>query len=190
MNEIGITIPVPVPVPVSVSVPRFMLEDDIDFSGMDTTAESNLELRRKRPGKVFPHLVDRAAFIDTIRLSVDTDDGPQRECLVEDEDYSTLRPGSTYAHKIEGKCGLTGNLVTVQYGKVKRFERVPSCSLKVRSESTPMTGSQINLLSRILEPTPKALFQGRPCISQRSLDCESSIRLRRNMMFICTVHGC
>ena len=65
MDDLEITIPVP------VSVPRFMLEDDIDFSGTDTTAESNLEFRKKRPGKVFPHLVDRAAFIDTIRLSVD-----------------------------------------------------------------------------------------------------------------------
>src|ERR1700739_972254 len=125
MDDLEITIPVP------VSVPRFMLEDDIDFSGTDTTAESNLEFRKKRPGKVFPHLVDRAAFIDTIRLSVDTDDGPPRECLVEDGASSPLRPGSTYDHKIEGKCGLTGNPVTVQYGKVKHFERVPSCSLKV-----------------------------------------------------------
>src|SRR5436190_14727931 len=101
--------------------PKFMLEDDMDFDpteGSSTTEQKLREWRRARLRNVFPHLVDRAAFIDTIRLSVDTTGKAQAGCLAEAEDQSILRPGSTYSHKIEAKCRLTGNPVRIQYGKV------------------------------------------------------------------------
>src|SRR4051812_40864373 len=65
--------------------PKFMLEDDIDFGPPEggSTAEQNIrEWRRTRLRNVFPHLIDRAAFIDTIRLSVDTTGKAETGCLV------------------------------------------------------------------------------------------------------------
>jgi hypothetical protein len=135
-----------------------MLEDDIDFGpreGSSTTEQKLREWRRARLRNVFPPLIDRAAFIDTIRLSVDTTGKAETGCLAEAEDQSILRPGSTYSHKIEAKCRLTGNPVRIQYGKVKNFHRIPSHSVTVWSETTPMTGAQINLLTRSLFPNAR-----------------------------------
>jgi hypothetical protein len=108
----------------------------------------------KREGKVFPHLVDKAAFIDTIKLSVHSNRKPMLDEIIDWENCGILTSsGSNYARRIDGKWKSTGNPITILYGKVNRFKAVPPVSMIVRSESMPVTGAQIDKLVASVFPT-------------------------------------
>lgn len=109
-------------------------------------------LNQKREGKVFSHLVDKAAFIDTIRLSVHSDQRPRLDEITDQQNKGILSSGSNYARMITGTWTATGNPITILYGKVNRFSAVPPVSLTVRSESVPVTGAQINKMVESMFP--------------------------------------
>lgn len=108
---------------------------------------------RSREGKVFPHLVNKAAFIDTIRLSVHSDQRPRLAEITDHQNIGILSRHSNYARKITGTWTATGNPIMILYGKVNRFPEVPPVSLTVRSESMPVTGAQINRMVEAVFPT-------------------------------------
>lgn len=108
---------------------------------------------RKREGKVFPHLVDQAAFVDTIRLSVHSDQRPRLDEIPNQQNIGILSRHSNYCRMITGNWTKTGNPVTILYGKVNRFSRVPPASVTVRSESIPVTAAHINKMVESVFPT-------------------------------------
>jgi hypothetical protein len=119
----------------------------------DTYSAEGKECRDfKRAGKVFGHLVDKAAFVDTITLSVDCGEKPRLEKIVERKSDGIMSRQSNYARMVRGKWIVTGNPVTILYGKVNRFSGVPPCRLTVRSEATPVTGAQVNKLVQSIFP--------------------------------------
>jgi hypothetical protein len=107
---------------------------------------------RKKEGKVFPHLVDKAAFVDTIRLSVYSDQKPRVDGIADQKNVGILSLRSNYARRITGISTATGNEITILYGKVNRFSAVPPVSMTVRSESIPVTAAQINKMVESVFP--------------------------------------
>jgi hypothetical protein len=102
--------------------------------------------------KVFPYLLNKAAFVDTIRMSVWSDEKPIPDQLLDAKNDGILSGKPLYARRLSGRTPLTGNPVRILYGKVSRFERVPSCRVDMRSEDVPLTGSQVNETIRLLLP--------------------------------------
>jgi hypothetical protein len=101
---------------------------------------------------VFPYLLNKAAFVDTIWMSVWTDEKPVLYQLLDEKREGILKSGSPYARLVEGKAPLTGNPVQILYGKVSRFPRVPPCRVTMWSEEVPLTGAQVNEAMRLLLP--------------------------------------
>jgi hypothetical protein len=117
------------------------------------TTEENERRYRMREGKVFSYLVDQAAFVDTISLSVDSDQKPRLNEITDQESVGILSRHSNYSRKVTGRWKVTENPVTILYGKVNRFSSVPPCRLTVRSESLPVTGAQVNKLAESIFTT-------------------------------------
>ena len=128
--------------------------------GIDPTVESRrryqpIESRRwtqKRAGKVFPHLVDQAAFVDTITISVNSAQRPRLDEIADQKNVGILSRRNNYSRMVTGNWTVTGNPVTILYGKVNRYPRVPPCSVTIRSESMPVTGAQVNKLVESIFP--------------------------------------
>ena len=106
---------------------------------------------------MFSYLVDKAAFVDTIRLSVHSDQRPRLDEITDQQNRGILSSGSNYARKITGTWTATGNPITILYGKVNRFSAVPPVCLTVRSESMPVTGAQINKMVESVFPTARGV---------------------------------
>jgi len=102
--------------------------------------------------KVFPYLLNKAAFVDTIVMSVWTEGKPILGQLLDEKPKGILKPGASYARLVKGKSSLTGNPVRILYGKVSRFPRVPPCRVTMWSEEVPLTGAQVNETMRLLLP--------------------------------------
>ena len=102
--------------------------------------------------KVFPYLLSKAAFIDTILLSVWTEDKPILGKLLDENKKPILNGTSRYARLVKGRAPLTGNPVEIVYGKLSRFSNVPPCQVRMRSEEVPLTGAQVNETMRLLFP--------------------------------------
>jgi hypothetical protein len=102
--------------------------------------------------KVFPYLLNKAAFIDTILMSVWTERKPILGQLLDENNKPILNRKSPYARCVKGKAPLTGNPVQILYGKVSRFPRVPPCRVTMWSEEVPLSGSQVNETIRLLFP--------------------------------------
>jgi hypothetical protein len=102
--------------------------------------------------KVFPYLLNKAAFIDTIWMSVWTEGKPTTTQLLDFRNDPILTAKSFYARCLSGKSSLTGNPVQIFYGKVSRFPRVPPCRVRMRSEEVPLTGAQVNETMRLTFP--------------------------------------
>lgn len=107
---------------------------------------------RRRDERVFPHLVDTAALVDTIWLSVDSDQNPRVDDIFSWDNSAFLPAHSQFSRMITTSCTVTGNPVTILYGKAKRFAGVPSFALLVQSDLIPMTAAQINKLVESLFP--------------------------------------
>jgi hypothetical protein len=103
-------------------------------------------------GKVFRYLLNEAAFVDTIALSVWTEENTILDQLLDARNIGILSRNSFYARRLSGRAPLTGNPVDVLYGKVSRFPRVPPCRVVLRSEEVPLTGAQVNETMRLLFP--------------------------------------
>jgi hypothetical protein len=131
--------------------------------------------------KVFRYLLNEAAFVDRIVLSVWTDRKPVPDQLVDSKSIGILSRKSRYARRLSGKCPLTGNPVEVLYGKVSRFPRVPPCSVALRSETVPLTGSQVNETMRSLFPTATRI---QPVLVELTFD------FRKRNVFVGRLHQC
>jgi hypothetical protein len=103
-------------------------------------------------GRVFRYLIDQAAFVDTIRLSAFTNQRPELDQLADVKSIGIRSEKSTYSRKVSGIWNVTGNPVSIAYGRVNRFPRVPDASLTVRSESRPVTGAELNKLVGTIFP--------------------------------------
>src|ERR1035441_384564 len=103
--------------------------------------------------KVFPYLLSKAAFIDTILLSVWTEDKTILGKLLDENKKPILNGTSRYARLVKGRAPLTGNPVEIVYGKLSRFSNVPPCQVRMRSEEVPLTGAQVNETMRLIFPT-------------------------------------
>jgi hypothetical protein len=104
---------------------------------------------RSLSSRHFPHLVNTAAFIDTVGFSIDGKlaDAYEQE-LIESKDTGILHPGVVYSRCIFARAWLTGNPVTIHHGRVKKFRNVALLKFTIRSEKVPVTGAQTILLIR------------------------------------------
>ncbi len=101
---------------------------------------------------VFPYLVNEAAFVHKIVMSVWTEEKPVLYQLLDEKREGILKPDSRYARSFKGKAPLTGNPLETVYAKVSRFPRVPPCQVTMRSEEVPLSGAQVNESMRLLFP--------------------------------------
>lgn len=92
----------------------------------------------------FPHLIDHAAFIDTLMISVwgRRRLRPLRPVRAFDS-YPIGGPRRPFARCLPGVCDFTGNPVLFNYGRNPRLGRAPDLSLYARSESAPLTRNEI-----------------------------------------------
>jgi hypothetical protein len=102
-------------------------------------------------GGIFSHLIDEAAFVDRVDLSLWGKRRRRPEGMV-----SILRgfpiggPESLYARAVEGVCPVTGNPFQLKYGVRRWPRRVPPVRLILRSQRTPLSGAQVELVSSAL----------------------------------------
>src|SRR5580704_3296954 len=102
----------------------FMAQPEVTTTTVSPEINPTVEKERRnrrREGKVFSHLVDKAAFVDTITLSVDSDQKPQLDEIVDQKNEGIRSKHSNYARMVTGRWKVTGNPVTILYGKVNRF---------------------------------------------------------------------
>ena len=106
---------------------------------------------RKPSSRVFPWLVDKAAFVDKIVLSVNGKLKADFEYeLIDAESKGILRPGTLYCRSVSGVFGLTDDPVVIRYGKAKKFTNVPAVQIVMQSEAVPVTAAQAMLLVKKL----------------------------------------
>lgn len=117
--------------------------------------------------KAFWYLLNEAAFIHKVVLSVWTDEKPIPDQLLEAENIGIGSPKSRYARRLWGITPLTGNPVEVLYGKLSRFPRVPPCRVTMWSKEVPLTGAQVNETMRLLFPTATRI---RPVLVELTFD--------------------
>ena len=99
--------------------------------------------------KIFPHFVNRIAFLDTVSFSVNGAlAGNCEKNLVHKIDTGILRPGVVFSRCLFAETRLTGNQITIHHGRVKKFSNVPPLKVKLRSEKRPVTGAEAIFLIR------------------------------------------
>jgi hypothetical protein len=135
--------------------------------------------------KVFPYVLNRAAFIDTITMSVWGMEKLVRGQLLDEKPVPILsrKSKSTYAWRVTGKAPLTGNPVRILYGKNSRFPRVPPCRVTMWSEEAVLTGAQVNETMRLIFPAAQGI---QPTQVELTFDLQgaSVAKLHRQM-----IHG-
>jgi hypothetical protein len=100
---------------------------------------------------VFGYLTDQAAFIDRVDLSLRGKRRRRPKGMV-----SVVRRfpiggrESLYARAVEGLCPATGNPFQLKYGVRRWPGRVPPVRLILRSQLTPLSGAQAELVSSSL----------------------------------------
>jgi hypothetical protein len=100
---------------------------------------------------VFQHLADQASFIDKVVLSLW---GDRRARPSECVQLGSTRPiggkERQYARSLAGICVATGNAIELRYGRLVPYDRVPPLRLALRSVAMPLTGAQVEMVSRSL----------------------------------------
>jgi hypothetical protein len=119
---------------------------------MTTPQRSRPNRKRKKSETTFAHTIDRAAFVDTIVLSINAGARLRWQALSNVKHHPILHERGNYSRAAEGIWDVTGNPITVVYGKVARMPRLPQFLVKVRSESMPVTGAQVAKLVQDLFP--------------------------------------
>jgi hypothetical protein len=100
----------------------------------------------------FLYLIDAAAFLDRVELSIETSETPVAKRLLNANNVGILNSNSYYSRCLSGNDAATGNPVKILYGKATRLPQVPPCRMVVRSEKVPLTGAQVNLLIQSVLP--------------------------------------
>jgi len=119
---------------------------------MTTPRRSRPNRKRKKSETTFAHTIDRAAFIDTIVLSINASASPRWQALFNVKHHPILHERGNYSRAAEGIWDVTGNPITVVFGKVARMPPLPQFLVTVRSESVPVTGAQVTKLVEALFP--------------------------------------
>jgi hypothetical protein len=101
----------------------------------------------KPSSRIFSYLVDKAAFVDKIAVSVT---GTLNETFRENEllnvdPKSIFRPGGLYGGCIFARWGKTGNPVLIHHGRMTKFKNVPPLRFTEKSETIPVTAAQVQL---------------------------------------------
>jgi hypothetical protein len=131
---------------------------------------------------MFSYLLNQAAFIDRIGLSVWTEQKPILDQLRDSKDTGIFKPNALYARCLSGKSPLTGNPVRMVYGRVSRLRRVPPIGVYMTSEDIPLTGAQVNETVRLLTP---AATRVQPVMAELTFDLTrvSVSKLYRNLLY-------
>ena len=102
-------------------------------------------------GGVFSYLTDQAAFIDRVDLSLW---GKRRRKALGDVSVAPSFPiggeKSVYGRAVDGICRATENPFQLKFGVMRWPGRVPPLRLMLRSQRTPLSGAQVELVSRSL----------------------------------------
>lgn len=98
---------------------------------------------------VFGHLMDVAAFIDTMETSEweETPRGTKMrpsETIALEPSFPIARRGGIYARAVNGVCTVTDNPFQRRWGRMLKLPRVPHAQLGLRSGGTPVTGAQVD----------------------------------------------
>src|SRR5450755_4408598 len=104
-----------------------------------------VRVKKNNPTTIFfPHLMNAAAFVDTITLNVDGDLSKNYEKeLSSSKNIGILNPNALFSRCVFATWPVTGNPVTINYGKAKHFKTLPRLRIKLRSENVPLTGAQV-----------------------------------------------
>jgi hypothetical protein len=106
---------------------------------------------RQPSSRVFSLVVDKAAFIDKIVLSIDGELKPNFNAEFQDpKSHGVSTPDSLYSRLVSGKFWPSGNPVDLLYGRKKRFANVPTQRITINSERIPITAAQVMLLVKRL----------------------------------------
>jgi hypothetical protein len=99
----------------------------------------------------FSHLTDRAGFIDRAELNLRgvRKNRPNEDVTI-DSNTAIGGPRRVYARAVHGVCPVTGNPWELRYGVLLPFKRVPPLRLVLRSEKTPLSLAQAELVSHSL----------------------------------------
>jgi hypothetical protein len=118
------------------------LTDERRFAG---SRLSTRPTSSERIAGVFPALVDRAAFVDRVALTIR---GEKRD-LLEEEGVRNLtnQPigggSSLYARVQRGVLVATGNSFDLKYGRMRLQKNIPALVLVLRSDRTPVSVQNI-----------------------------------------------
>jgi hypothetical protein len=104
-----------------------------------------MQLIRRLESGVFQYLVNRAAFLDQVVLSVRSKCCLNGDALVGAVNSGILTSHGLYARCLRGNWHVTGNPIQILYGKTSPFERVPNARITLRSEIVPWTWAQAQL---------------------------------------------
>jgi hypothetical protein len=100
---------------------------------------------------VFPHLVNKVAFLDKVELSLW---GVRRRrilpTVIVKPSIAIAGPNRPYGRSLHGTCRPTGNPFELRYGRIQPWPKLPPLRLIGRSNSVPLTGSQIALIAQSL----------------------------------------
>jgi hypothetical protein len=105
--------------------------------------------------QIFEYLVDSAAFVDRIELSVGEQHFKEPVQLIrkhmlrrESESLAIGGKNSLYTRLLRGRCKYSGNPLGLKYGKRKTYARVPALRLAMRSDRVPLTCAQVLFTAR------------------------------------------
>jgi hypothetical protein len=112
--------------------------------------------KNKPTTNIFSHLLNAAAFVDTITLNVDGELSKTYEKeLSSSKNIGILNPNALFSRCVFATWPVTGNPITITYGKAKHFKTLPRLLIKLRSENVPLTGAQVQLLiNRLTNSSP------------------------------------
>jgi hypothetical protein len=97
---------------------------------------------------VFPHIVDEAAFFDRVEFGLWGDRRIQILPALRTKPSIPIGGlGRSYGRSIHGKCVSTGNPFEFRYGRLKRWPKLAPFRLILRSDASPLTGSQVALVA-------------------------------------------
>ncbi len=108
-------------------------------------------MERGNSDGVFQYLIDRAAFLDRVELSIW---GTRRRRAIKHVSlmptFAIGGPKSFYARAANGFCRATGNTFQLRYGVMRWFRRVPPYRLILYSNATPLSYAQVELIVKAL----------------------------------------
>lgn len=111
-----------------------------------------MAVKERQQAKKFEFLIDAAAFVDRVELSIASGVPRMSRRILESKNEGILSAKSFYSRRISGKFLLNGNPVNIIYGRASRYKQVPDCRVLLRSEEGPWTGAQVNSFMKSVFP--------------------------------------